>query len=42
MVDINYFILFTFFSSDVAMTVQLRWITACRMSKELIKPDLFI
>jgi hypothetical protein len=40
MTEINYFNFFTFFSGDVMMTGQLRWIA--RMSRELIDADLFI
>jgi hypothetical protein len=40
MTEINHFIFFTFFSGDVAMTGQLRWIA--RMLRELVEADLFI
>jgi hypothetical protein len=40
MTEINHFNFFTFFSGDVAMTGQLRWIA--RMSRELVEADLFI
>jgi hypothetical protein len=40
MTEINHFNFFTFFSGDVAMTRQLRWIA--RMSRELVEADLFI
>jgi hypothetical protein len=40
MTEINHFKKFTFFSGDVAMTGQLRWIA--RMSRELVVADSFI
>jgi hypothetical protein len=40
MTEINHFIFFIFFSGDVVMTGQLRWIA--RMSRELIDVDSFI
>jgi hypothetical protein len=40
MTEINHFIFFTFFSSDVMMIGQLRWIA--HMSIELIDADSFI
>jgi hypothetical protein len=40
MIEINHFIFFTFFSGDVVMTEQLRWIAY--MLRELVEVDLFI
>ncbi len=40
MTEINYFNFFAFFSGDVAMTGQLRWIA--RMSRELVDANSFI
>jgi hypothetical protein len=40
MTEINHFKYFAFFSGDVAMTEQLRWIA--RMSRKLIEVDSFI
>jgi hypothetical protein len=40
MTEINHFSFFTFFSGDVAMTGQLRWIA--HMLRELVDADLFI
>jgi hypothetical protein len=40
MTEINHFNFFGFFSSDVMMTVQLRWIA--HMSKKLIETNSFI
>jgi hypothetical protein len=40
MTEFNHFNFFTFFSGDLVMTWQLRWI-AC-MLRELVKADLFI
>jgi hypothetical protein len=40
MSEINHFILFSFFSGDVAMTGQFSWIA--RMLRKLIDVDSFI
>jgi hypothetical protein len=40
MTEINYFKFFVFFSVDMTMTGQLRWIA--HMSKELVEADSFI
>jgi hypothetical protein len=40
MTKINYFNFFAFFSVDVTMTGQLRWIA--HMPKELVEADSFI
>jgi hypothetical protein len=40
MTEINHFNFFSFFSGDVAMIEQLRWITY--MSRELVDADSFI
>jgi hypothetical protein len=40
MTEINHFEFFAFFSGDVAMTGQLRWIA--RMSRELVETDSII
>jgi hypothetical protein len=40
MTKINHFNFFAFFSGDVAMTGQLRWIA--RMLREVVKADSFI
>jgi hypothetical protein len=40
MTEINHFNFFVFFSGDVAMNGQLRWIA--HMSRELIETDSFI
>jgi hypothetical protein len=40
MTKINHFNFFVFFSGDVAMTGQLRWIA--RLSRELIDANSFI
>jgi hypothetical protein len=40
MTEINHFNFFAFFSGDVPMTSQLRWIF--HMSRELVDADLFI
>jgi hypothetical protein len=38
--EINHFNFFTFFSGDVPMAGQLRWIA--RMSREMVEADSFI
>jgi hypothetical protein len=40
MTEINHFKFFAFFSDDVVMFGQLRWIA--RMSRELVEADSFI
>jgi hypothetical protein len=40
MTEINYFILFVFFSDDVAMSGHLRWIA--HMLRELVEANSFI
>jgi hypothetical protein len=40
MTEINHFKKLTFFSGDVTMTGQLRWIA--RMLREFVEADLFI
>jgi hypothetical protein len=40
MTEINHFKLFAFFSGDVAMTGQLRWIA--HISRELVEADSFM
>jgi hypothetical protein len=40
MTEINHFENFAFFSGDVVMIEQLRWIA--HILRELIEPDLFI
>jgi hypothetical protein len=40
MTKINHFNFFAFFSGDVAMTGQLRWIA--RMLREVVEADSFI
>jgi hypothetical protein len=40
MTKINHFNFFVFFSDDVMMIEQQRWIA--RMSRELVEADLFI
>jgi hypothetical protein len=40
MTEINHFNFFAFFSGDIVMTRQLKWIA--RMSRELIEADSFI
>jgi hypothetical protein len=40
MTEINHFNFFAFFSGDIVMTRQLKWIA--RMSRELVEADSFI
>jgi hypothetical protein len=40
MTEINHFNFFAFFSGDIVMTRQLKWIA--RMSRELVDADSFI